>query len=400
MSACAVADLEMQLSKKSGLHFFVVVLFVLSFGSEISAASRCVGCHEDIVAGSRQRDVVHRPVVKDGCEKCHLVNAKIETPEKKSPLVEKKKKKQKINWFWKSPGRMQEHWFRMSSEELNGNLFLNASDGRRRSSLLEVATPVLSKLPQKDPEQKPPKQMNIRVSGVRRSISTTVTLQWETDEYTDAEIRYGVGSLDSVEVVRQLATHHSSNLLGLSSGKTYRYQIISRDLFDNETASPVMTFSTDKSFWDTSVVRSGYSASSTDINLDWTLFRLAEDFLFVIKADRPVSVSLGRQGKVSDKTQATRKVNVGGGFSHPILKSAFETNITVCRTCHYDVQEEYSHPIKVRARSGMVIPAEYKLLPDGTMSCMTCHVPHASDNEYRLRKSKRSDLCRGCHTNY
>ncbi|MBW2186551.1 MAG: cytochrome c3 family protein, partial [Deltaproteobacteria bacterium] len=49
---------------------------------------------------------------------------------------------------------------------------------------------------------------------------------------------------------------------------------------------------------------------------------------------------------------------------------------------------------------GMIIPPEYPLLENGRMTCMTCHQPHSSNNEARLLKEGKKELCTGCHTNY
>ena len=384
--------------KKTSL-LLISVFYTFALLSNVAAASRCTGCHEEVLTDSRERHISHRPVVKEQCEQCHLAGKKVSAPVKKSPLAAKKEKREKVNWFWKSSGRSEEHLLRLSSAELSGKLFLNAIDANRRSLLKELSLPNFSNLPKKDAEKKPPVLSGLQVTGVRRAISVTATLQWQTDEYADAVVYYGIDNLQSTKHVSKLSKQHSCNLMGLASGKTYQVKVVARDLFDNVIESPVLTFSTEKSFWNPPSTNFGKRVLLTNIKLDWEIFRLANDYLFVIKTDRPVAVSLGRTGRKEDKNLATRKVDTGG-FSHVILKSAFDTNISVCKACHVEVKEEYSHPIKVKAPKGMVIPEDFALLPDKTLSCMTCHIQHSSDNEYRLRKPKKSELCRSCHSNY
>lgn len=385
--------------KKTNL-LLIVIVCVLALLSDVSAASRCTGCHEEVLTESQERHISHRPVVKGECEQCHLAGKTISAPVKKSPLAVKKEKKEKVNWFWKSSGRSEEHLLRLSSAELSGQLFLNAVDTNRRSVLKELSIPNFANLPKRDAEKKPPVLSGFQVTGVRRAISVTATLQWQTDEYTDAVVYYGIDNFRSSQHISQLSKQHSCNLMGLASGETYQVKVVARDLFDNVVESSVLSFSTEKSFWHPPSASFGKRALLTNVKLDWEIFRLAKDYLFIIKSDRPVSVSLGRTGRKEDKNTATRTVDTGGGFSHAILKSAFDTNVAGCKACHQEVKEEYSHPIRVKARPGMVIPADFALLPDKTLSCMTCHIQHASDNEYRLRKAKKSELCRSCHTNY
>ncbi len=77
-----------------------------------------------------------------------------------------------------------------------------------------------------------------------------------------------------------------------------------------------------------------------------------------------------------------------------------DTNISICKDCHQEIRETYSHPVNVLPPADMEIPQEYELMPDGRISCMSCHSAHGSAFRYRLVKSGKADLCRGCHRNY
>lgn len=379
----------------------VSVFFLIAvIPAALFAAADCADCHKDVRNKARHERYVHQPFMTGKCSQCHIAGMTVSAPVKKSPLVAKKQQLEKVRWFQTVTGRQQEHWLRLPADKLSGGLYLKATDGRMRSPLQKIDLPRSGALPQKLDDKQAPLQSNLLVSGVRRGISTTVTLQWQTDEYTDTIVYYGAGNLRSVKADRQLARQHSLVLLGLDADKSYQYQVVSRDLFGNETKSPLLEFSTDKSFWDQAANYNANGSFSSEIKLQWELFRTGDDYLVVVTADRPVSLSLGTENKAKSKNTVERQVVTSGQLSHPILKSSFDTNITVCKDCHTGVREEYSHPIKVRARKGMVIPPEYSLLPDGKMSCMTCHDDHASNNEYRLRKSSKADLCRGCHREY
>lgn len=383
-------------------NLHLIVLFCclsLLLATVPAVAKSCNSCHKKVAAKGRSGRFVHQPFMKEKCEQCHIAGKSVAKTVKKSPLAIEKAQVAKIRWFQTVSGRQQEHWLRLPASKLSGPLYVKATDGRMRSPVRQVVLPK-SGLAQKSDDHQPPKQSNLLVSDVRRGISTTATLQWQTDEFSDSIVYYGVDNLRSVKTDKQLLRQHTQVLLGLDADKTYQYQIVSRDLFGNETKSPVSTFTTDKSFWDQSANYRADSSLASDIELNWQLYRVKDDFLVEVKADRPVSVSFGMENSVVARNTKEREVDTAGQFSHPILKSSLDTNVKVCKDCHTGVREEYSHPIKVRARKGMVIPPEYTLLPDGTMSCMSCHDNHASNHEYRLRKSNKADLCRGCHSEY
>jgi predicted CXXCH cytochrome family protein len=83
------------------------------------------------------------------------------------------------------------------------------------------------------------------------------------------------------------------------------------------------------------------------------------------------------------------------------LKTALETTITVCKSCHEKyVTKDTLHPLQVGPKTGMVFPEELFVLGDGTIACLTCHQPHSSYNSKRLVKGDPNELCLGCHTDH
>lgn len=392
--------LEMQLKNRCRLYFLLFVCMTVFLPAPLFAAEECSGCHEEVKAKSRRGRVVHAPVMKGQCSQCHIAGKVVAAPVKKSTSAAEKEKSDKVRWVQTSSSRELVHWLRLPAEKLSAGLYLKATDGRMRSPVVKVVMPSRGDVAQLTDDATAPRQTNLLLTDVRRGISTTATLQWETDEHTESFVYYGVGNLRSVKTERDLARKHSLVLLGLESDKVYQYQVVSRDIFGHETSSPVGEFSTEKSFWEQGASYEAANPFAAEPELSWELRQVEDDYLLIVKADRSVSLSLGVENKKKSKATEEREVAASGRFSHPILKSSFDTNITVCKTCHQSQREEYSHPIKVRARQGMVIPPEYPVLADGTMSCMTCHDSHASNHDYRLRKSKKSDLCRGCHRNY
>ena len=79
---------------------------------------------------------------------------------------------------------------------------------------------------------------NFTVSGA--------TITWSTNEAATTQVRYGLTEEydSSTTEVTSLVTSHSVNLTGLKAGKTYHYQVISKDAANNQAVSTDATFKT------------------------------------------------------------------------------------------------------------------------------------------------------------
>ncbi len=230
-----------------------------------------------------------------------------------------------------------------------------------------------------------------------------MTIRWQTDEFTDAEVLYGRETLNSSSYNGKLSREHQLVLVGLDADTAYRYQVVSRDLFGNQSKSEIFMFQTDKTLIEQDRQVRSPRLAGQDIAVATEIFRHQSSYLLVFKADRPVSLSLGvEQDPVAptstDSDEAPQRAAAGTG--HPLLKSQLDTTVTVCYDCHSSFKGTYSHPVNVFPQTGMVVPDEYPLLPDGRISCMSCHTAHGSDIEFRLLKDRKRELCRGCHRDY
>ncbi|MCB2183790.1 MAG: cytochrome c3 family protein [Desulfobulbaceae bacterium] len=83
--------------------------------------------------------------------------------------------------------------------------------------------------------------------------------------------------------------------------------------------------------------------------------------------------------------------------SHTNLEGKEFTSLTICSTCHPESVGTASHPVNFIPAKKTSIPGEYPTLPDGRITCITCHKPHASNHEYRLIKPRDHGFCVGCH---
>ena len=343
---------------------------------------------------------IHMPFLRKQCTPCHVAGKAVTVPTRKELQPVENAIPEKIRWFRDSYGVAATHWILLPADQVAGSLLFKAFDGSSRSPVQELTLPALTQLPTKSDDGRAPAITDIQVADVRRGISTSATLSWQTDEFTDSRVDYGIGSLNSSRVDHKLTRKHEVILTGLDADKTYDYRVSSADIFGHQAQSAQQSFSTAKTFI-VAGARFDESGGAGNVpKIDFQLFHQGDNYLIEFTADRPVSISLGVPAE--EKTAAVQPAPVAGEevTSHPVLKSEFETSIRACDDCHAYLKQSYSHPVNVMPKPGMVIPAEYPLLPDGRISCMSCHATHGGNYEYRLIKSGKEELCLGCHTDY
>jgi predicted CXXCH cytochrome family protein len=190
-------------------------------------------------------------------------------------------------------------------------------------------------------------------------------------------------------------TEHEVLIADLKPGKTYRFAAASRDLFGNRLVSPPQTFST----------RVPFSAPAPapvpeKVRVAARYFRTADQLLLRFSANQPVGIRLQAFGNpAAAGADGGRKAAVLPE-GHPALAAPRFLNLDVCVSCHPGSRGSKSHPVDIFPKKGMHIDANiYRLLENGRISCMSCHVPHAADSEYRLVRAGKKALCLGCHGN-
>lgn len=93
------------------------------------------------------------------------------------------------------------------------------------------------------------------------------------------------------------------------------------------------------------------------------------------------------------------------GSSHTVQKKVFRKNIdSLCQECHEAALEDNLNH-RVGIRPSMRVPEDLHLSPEGKLSCITCHNPHAEyghdrsrGRSYFLRRGMlKRELCLACH---
>ena len=229
---------------------------------------------------------------------------------------------------------------------------------------------------------------------MEKDARVTANIRWHTDELTSTGVNFGIEQPDSYSVVSdQFSSDHAVELHSLKPDVTYKFKITTADIYGNNNESGLYSFSTEKSY---RLEEDAHLEGSPEpLKLRSEMFRSEDNYLIRISANQDVSMEISTYDLAD--TSILQPNSSDFPENHPPMKSIYETNIVLCETCHLAPNEKFSHLEHFRAQLGNNIPPDYPMLPNGQMSCPTCHDAHSSNNEFHLRKSTVRELCIGCH---
>jgi predicted CXXCH cytochrome family protein len=358
--------------------------------------TRCNPCHINTLSEEHSRFYLHSPFALEECGDCHALPVSI--PSKASSVstdtVLANGHQIKISWLADSKIKHTSHAFLLPSNKVGSSLIVEMYGENGQSLRQEIHVPLLSELIDYVDIGRPPIISNVQIPEVEYGISLSATISWQTDVLTDAAVHYGEADFSQVSHLKdRFSRYHKITLNQIKSDVTYRFMAISRDLFGRNHTSEEMTFSTKKNaFSRLFAKKEDLSKSIEDAELKTTFYRLGENYLTQLSFEHPVSVFLGSKGPMQTSSLASHEEIE----AHTGLSSEAVISMQACRNCHKD-QSTATHPVNVLPKPGMVIPPEYPTLPDGRISCNSCHEAHASAYEYLARKSSKRVLCVGCH---
>ncbi|MDX2495609.1 MAG: cytochrome c3 family protein [Desulfuromusa sp.] len=381
------------------LFFVLQVLFLLP--SYAVALHGCLGCHETTVADGDARIYLHSPFAQRQCDTCHAAEVSSSGADNKQAKQKSTKaRRKKITWLGDSVAEGSRHGFVLPGNKLGEVLVVEKKGSGSVISREEIAVPLLDNLEEVADSGKPPIISDVRVLKVQRGVFLSVTIGWKTDSLTKPLVSYGEKDLSQKsEASKRYSREHRVTVYSLKPDKKYKFTVIAKDLFGRSQVSEVLTFSTEKplSNLSRSIVADEQGQSSEAV-LDVKFKRLGSNYLVELMAANPFLAFVGSFGEVR-KQQKVEKENGDSTESieqHKNLSSKSFNSIQACQKCHLS-QKVVTHPINVFPKPGMTIPPEYPTLPDGRITCATCHSTHGSDYEYLAIKPGRRELCVGCH---
>jgi len=357
-------------------------------GVPAATADNCVACHEDVWRDIQNKKYVHQPDGAKDCKYCHAAT-RGNSESKREPYLNK------VAWVARSVNQAREHWLEIDGAKRGATLLVESRISGGGDSFREFPLPALDELEDLPSNAlKPLKITNIRILEVAKGVFVSTTIGWETDRQSDSQIFYGFDKLDQRSVLdAQYTMNHAVILNGVKLGKSYKYKVVSVDVAGNRSESSVQAMAVDLLSGGKDDAKAG-ERDLKEPEVSVRYYRKGNKCIVVVGSERMVSVALGILPKKYENSEPESEVKV---IRHLQLNSPEVTNTGICYACHVEYKKILTHPINVFPKRGMSIPPEYATLPDGRISCMSCHVAHASNVEFRLVKADKRELCRGCH---
>ncbi|MCK9295177.1 MAG: hypothetical protein M0P70_08825 [Desulfobulbaceae bacterium] len=360
--------------------------------------TQCLKCHKQDFEQDLLKKYIHQPFADRKCPECH-VKAK-DSPSPAGQPSPDQQARSKISWLCMSPSTSEHHTFLLPANHASGKILIDAKAPGKSPFYQSLAFPAASSMARAENDQIPPQITDIR-ADVRQGILINAIITCQTDEKTNVTVRYGIEDLgQTIEEKYCYATDHNLTLPGLKKGSTYLVAITCRDIFGNSATSPVFRFSTADISPLPPPAPENQSAGSERIAIKHHFFTLNDkNVMLELTANLPVSIALGTSADepAERPTILIKSAQSADTEEHIPLANKKYSSMTICAACHQGFNQQKSHPVNILPSGKIKIPPEYPTLPDGRISCMTCHINHAANIEYRLIKSSRKELCLGCH---
>lgn len=361
---------------------------------------KCNDCHEADLAGDASRIYLHSPFALEQCGKCHVAEKPESTAVKDKSAASLDLKK--INWLADTGMVDTSHVFLLPGDSVRNNLVVDLREADGQFTRQEMTVPSPAGLAEVTDPGKKAVISEVQVLKVERGVFLSATIGWRTDTLTYAQVRYGEQALTQVfKPGTRLGRRHVVVLQSLKPDRTYLFTVVATDLFGRSESTEPMEFSTSNPYQvPTPAASSGNPPQErTEGEVAGSFKRFGKDYLLELSLSHPAAVYVGSNGKARQQSlPETRTVSATSPeeASHKALNSPAMISMKACRTCH-NKQSTATHPVNVYPKPGMTVPPEYPTLPDGRITCGSCHISHSSEYEYLSRKRGKRELCVGCH---
>ena len=363
-------------------------------------SDQCLKCHQDLLDSSADKMVIHRPFSQNRCALCHSTTDEVTTEEisSKEEWISETDARDKIEWLAESFAENILQVALLPGDICNSDLIIKLwyqnRDKQQRIIHCPGNTTISTDL---SPKHRPAVSL-FRRYNYNDKLFTRATLSWTTNVPCHCKLLYRSDNHEYMDHEDDFYTDvHRLEIRNFNPENT-QVSVECDDTFQQHTQvqfTPITMLPLEAEIPEES--------PSQEIAEFTTKFRRIGDAIEVtILTTQPAAIALGRN-EVETLPVPQPSINATTlpvATEHPPLTRGKQLNTTVCFRCHKETVEVASHPINVLAPPGMIIPPEYPLLSDGRMTCMTCHARHSSNNEARLLKEGKKELCIGCHKNY
>ena len=383
----------------------IVLACVLMASAVIASPNQCLKCHQNVLDKANLQIVVHKPISQNQCQICHTI------PQANNIITEQIEEQQ---WNPNPDDKKWMEWLAESFTETSHQVALLPANvceteltiklwyQNRQKRQSTIRCPDFNAIPTKLSPPPKPTISQLHLDNYNDKLLSRATLSWATDVPCRCQLIYNFDNHQYIKMEDDFYTlNHNQEIRNFNPINT-TISLQCDDTFKQRTQSnpvPLTTLS-QQMLEPTQLQYSDATKYSTEFT------RIADLIEIVIKTNQPAAISIGRIEQKKETQPTAQPVTEFNqplsteAKAHPPLANKKQVNTTICFKCHRSTVEIASHPINVVAPPGMIIPIEYPLLSDGKLSCMTCHSRHSSNNEARLIKSGKKELCTGCHTNY
>ncbi|MFC1843421.1 cytochrome c3 family protein [Thermodesulfobacteriota bacterium] len=384
----------------------VLALAYLNLPVQASDFQACNKCHERILLEDFSRYSLHSPFANQKCKECHEAEERVVPTAKRKPFVAKKRQ-QKVKWLGNSTIADTNHGFVLPGDKVGDTLIVEARGTDGAVSRQKIKMPFLADLPGLQDSGRSPAISDVRVLKVDRGVFLKVVIGWQTDTLADALVHYGEKDLsEKSESRKRLGRKHEVILTKLQPDKTYQFVAVSQDLFGRIQTSEPLTFSTSKpmaAVQSKLIIKVNPQRGKEETQIASSFKKLGSDYMLELSLERPAALYVGSTGATRKQELSGQKASTASTAalakneeSHVGLSSEITVSMSACGSCH-KYNSRATHPINVLPKPGMTIPSEYPTLPNGRISCNSCHSLHSSDFEFLTRKRGKRELCVGCH---
>lgn len=396
---------------KEGIKYFFcfcITVFALLSATVTMAGENeeCIKCHGKVFNDALNKMYIHSPFLEKKCVTCHIANNKVTSRTGNAGYSSRKnsrKQEKKIKWLKKHYQPALKHWFLLAGTRVDDTLFVQLQGADNKPEVRTLKLPPLEELPKLKDDSHPPEISNIQFLGVKRGVLYSATVVWETDKASDSHILYGTKTLDRKSVRGSVLTrNHLVTISPLKSRKRYQYAVVSEDIFGNKKVSKSYDFQTSKLKPLQDTAGGEIDNYGRPLKLKLAMFGVGDKYFLTLTTDRPTYMAVGSHRNLR-RIIGQKNTGLSGKtkkFDHPALTSGYELSIAICLNCHQDYEQSSSHPVNVPPKRGMDFPDNYPVLPNGRMTCVSCHSAHGANHEHRMRRPSKRELCIGCHKNY
>ncbi len=380
--------------------FLLVSAFTIHTGSALievaPESSDCIKCHQQMYQDALSSPYQHGSIL-DQCEQCHISQGVDETREE-FEVPEEEETRISIDF----PTYQKEGDFLLDDleDDTKYELELRVTDHYERVSRPYHLTLIPEKTEVLHEGFNILKQLSgVTLEEVKMGVFVEATISWVTDAPATSEVRYRLLNErhEMSEQSSELAKEHRVTLAGLKHHHRYIYSVVSRDMQGNMLRS-------DESEFDTSVEITDESQYIEDDEADPVIHEVIpfradgqRGIYLRMRVSKPSLLSvLLKAVKTESEEKIVPKSSAAVEKHSPALASARYSTIDACIKCH---NQSASHPVGVRPKSDRLrTPDDLPTIDNGTITCVTCHMPHGSRDIYLARMDFDKDICVKCHT--